>query len=385
MPRCCSSSIQSEVAERRPSPRLHRPGAGGQRAAVEQELLGEGGLAGVGVRDDRERAAPGRLRRHPGGVGSGRVHDRPSVPAVRRAHWSGTGRSRNVLATGSTPERLGTADRTSSVLSPSGRPGSSHHTRGTASPMSSPITRSLAPVAHAHRYRRLGLPLLAGPRSSPRAAARRRPDTAGRLRLPRTRPHLEDHPGHHLPGRWPGLVDRHLRRLPRRVLAPPRGPGPHGAEAHPAGGLLRRHSRRPQPRVRRQQHLHRGRRRLVLRVPPHQQRHALHRRRRQPHRVGVRGRHDGREPGGPGSAHRLRRRQRQRRVHRIALPLRDPQAVGLRGLELAGRQREVQPRRRPAAATAGRARDLRAVGQLARPHRPAVHATSSAGPPTRAR
>ena len=65
-------------------PRLDRPGAGGQRTAVEQELLGEGGLAGVGVRDDRERAAPSRLRRHPGGVGYGRVHDRPSVPGVQR-------------------------------------------------------------------------------------------------------------------------------------------------------------------------------------------------------------------------------------------------------------------------------------------------------------
>ena len=90
MPRCCSSSIQSEVAERRPSRALTDAGPGGQRAAVEQELLGEGGLAGVGVRDDREGAAPGRLRRHPGGVGSGRMHDRPSVPGAPRAHWSGT-------------------------------------------------------------------------------------------------------------------------------------------------------------------------------------------------------------------------------------------------------------------------------------------------------
>ena len=357
-------------------PRLDRPGAGGQRAAVEQELLGEGGLAGVGVRDDRERAAPGRLRRHPGGVGSGRVHDRPSVPG--RASGGPLERRRAVLVTspqhGSTPERRGTADRTSSVLSPPGRLDRAITHEETASPMSSPITtglsrRSLMLTGTAA----VGLPLLAGPRSILEPLLADGPTPQAAFGFPE--PDLTSKVTRDITFPVDGTVslDRHLRRLSRRVLAPPRGPGPHGAEAHPAGGVLRRHGRRPQPRVGRQQHLHRGRRRLVLRVPPHQQRHALHRRRRQPHRVGVRGRHDRREPGGPGPAHRLRRRQRQRRVHRVALPLRDPQAHGLRGLELAGGQR------RSTASTAAkpppprvRARDLRAVGQLARPRRPAV-------------
>jgi hypothetical protein len=42
------------------APRLHRPGLL-HRAAVEQELLGEGGLAGVGVADDGEGPAARRL------------------------------------------------------------------------------------------------------------------------------------------------------------------------------------------------------------------------------------------------------------------------------------------------------------------------------------
>ena len=61
---------------------LHEVGAGAPRlalgahlaghldgAAVEQELLGQRGLAGVGVRDDREGAAPGDLGRQGGRVG----------------------------------------------------------------------------------------------------------------------------------------------------------------------------------------------------------------------------------------------------------------------------------------------------------------------------
>ena len=36
------------------------------RAGVEQQLLGERRLAGVGVRDDRERAAPAHLGGQPG-------------------------------------------------------------------------------------------------------------------------------------------------------------------------------------------------------------------------------------------------------------------------------------------------------------------------------
>ena len=55
MPRSCSSSIQSEVAWRRA---LRAANGAGQldRAGVEQQLLGQRRLAGVGVRDDRERA-----------------------------------------------------------------------------------------------------------------------------------------------------------------------------------------------------------------------------------------------------------------------------------------------------------------------------------------
>src|SRR5690606_12266597 len=41
--------------------RLHAAGDL-DRAGEEEQLLGEGGLAGVGVRDDREGTAPGNLR-----------------------------------------------------------------------------------------------------------------------------------------------------------------------------------------------------------------------------------------------------------------------------------------------------------------------------------
>ena len=56
---------------------------GGQRPAVEQELLGERGLARVGVRDDRERAPPRRLTL---GVGRrGRKVGAHPVSVARRA------------------------------------------------------------------------------------------------------------------------------------------------------------------------------------------------------------------------------------------------------------------------------------------------------------
>ena len=60
MPRCCSISIQSDGTRRR-SPRALTAPASWQRPAVEEELLGEGGLAGVGVADDGEGAAARRL------------------------------------------------------------------------------------------------------------------------------------------------------------------------------------------------------------------------------------------------------------------------------------------------------------------------------------
>ena len=62
MPRSCSISIQSQVtALAAGRARLDRAGEV-DGAAVEQELLGERGLAGVGVRDDREGAPPPGLR-----------------------------------------------------------------------------------------------------------------------------------------------------------------------------------------------------------------------------------------------------------------------------------------------------------------------------------
>ena len=45
---------------------LHRPGTAGEDTAVEQELLGERGLARVGMRDDRERSTSGGLSRRDG-------------------------------------------------------------------------------------------------------------------------------------------------------------------------------------------------------------------------------------------------------------------------------------------------------------------------------
>ena len=68
MPRCCSISIQSEVAERRSPRAFTAPAPPVQRAAVEQELLGERRLAGVGVGDDGERSPAG-------GLGDGVGHD----------------------------------------------------------------------------------------------------------------------------------------------------------------------------------------------------------------------------------------------------------------------------------------------------------------------
>ena len=257
-------------------PGLDRAGAGGQRTAVEQELLGERGLAGVGVRDDRERAAPGRLRRHPGGVGSGRMHDRPSVPA---RPCGPTGAKRAVLVTSSQPVRLQNASGlpTGPVRSVVTRaPGSSHHTRGNR------FTHAVPD--HAGLSRRSFL--LTGTAALGRAAARRSPldpRAAARRRTDARRP----------PSGSPSPTSRRGSRgtSPSRSMARSSWTDTYGACRD---GCSRRHEgqdlmaqkltrlvaccdgtrRRPQPRVRRQQHLPRGRRRLVLRVPPHQQRHA---------------------------------------------------------------------------------------------------------------
>ena len=58
MPRCCSIFIQSDRARRFCAARLDLAGEM-DRAAEQQQLLGQRGLAGVGVRDDREGAAVG--------------------------------------------------------------------------------------------------------------------------------------------------------------------------------------------------------------------------------------------------------------------------------------------------------------------------------------
>ena len=63
MPRWRSISIQSLVTARPPALALDRAGQV-QRPAVEQELLGERGLARVRVRDDREGAPGGDLGAH---------------------------------------------------------------------------------------------------------------------------------------------------------------------------------------------------------------------------------------------------------------------------------------------------------------------------------
>ena len=57
MPRSCSSAIQSEVACRARLAPAHRAGEL-DRAGIQQQLLGQRRLAGVGMRDDGERPAP---------------------------------------------------------------------------------------------------------------------------------------------------------------------------------------------------------------------------------------------------------------------------------------------------------------------------------------
>ena len=63
IPRRRSSSIQSDVAARRPRRAVTEPGLA-DRAGVQQQLLGERGLARVRVRDDREGAPARRLLHH---------------------------------------------------------------------------------------------------------------------------------------------------------------------------------------------------------------------------------------------------------------------------------------------------------------------------------
>jgi hypothetical protein len=74
MPRCFSSSIQSEVAWRLALRALHRAGDL-DRAAEQQQLFGQRGLAGVRVGNDGEGTASGEFlgragTRRRGGVGA---------------------------------------------------------------------------------------------------------------------------------------------------------------------------------------------------------------------------------------------------------------------------------------------------------------------------
>ena len=62
MPRSCSMSIQSEAAIFPPFPPTDHAG-GADHARVEEELFGEGGLAGVRVADNGKRASLGRRDR----------------------------------------------------------------------------------------------------------------------------------------------------------------------------------------------------------------------------------------------------------------------------------------------------------------------------------
>ena len=86
MPRCFSISIQSEVAWRRGLARLHAAGDL-DRAGEQQQLLGERGLARVGVGDDGEGAAAPHLAREIEGHGGGlsAAHFRPRTNGSHHA------------------------------------------------------------------------------------------------------------------------------------------------------------------------------------------------------------------------------------------------------------------------------------------------------------
>ena len=62
MPRCCSISIQSDVGVALRLAAAHRAGQV-DRPRVEQQLLGQRGLAGVGMGNDRKRPPAGDLAR----------------------------------------------------------------------------------------------------------------------------------------------------------------------------------------------------------------------------------------------------------------------------------------------------------------------------------
>ena len=86
MPRCCSIFIQSDRARRVCAARLHLAGEM-DRAAEQQQLLGQRGLAGVGVRDDREGAA--RV--------AGSTWRRALAALARRVHRRGACDQRRVM------------------------------------------------------------------------------------------------------------------------------------------------------------------------------------------------------------------------------------------------------------------------------------------------
>ena len=82
MPRSCSIFIQSDFA-RRASPRAFTwPAA--DRAAEQQQMLGQRGLAGVGMRDDRKGPPPSGFMGERVGHGRRGIHNcRASVIPAR--------------------------------------------------------------------------------------------------------------------------------------------------------------------------------------------------------------------------------------------------------------------------------------------------------------
>ena len=255
MPRCCSSSIQSDVAERRPLAGLDRAGPAGERAAVEQELLGEGGLARVGVGDDGERPAALCLS---GGVDQqaagrpGRGHRgsrRTSSFRPMTLHGKGRGTARVP------PSMTRATDSVRMVRGYRGwpanrRPMTGRHRRWIASLRNDTVMKLVfaAVDADGNRYAsisparwRAGSPLGARPTQSSVASVaseldRRRPgsrrdaarcrgssspaEAAPRafgvpsVRLPRTGHDEPDRAADRVPGRGHRHLDRHLWRVP---------------------------------------------------------------------------------------------------------------------------------------------------------------------------
>ena len=112
MPRAFSMSIQSETVLLRPGLAVDRPGLLDD-AGVQRERLGERALAGVGVADDRERAAARGLAAAPAagpppaGVFSAVVVTVPGYASrvLRAARRRAADRARSWSSSTATPAR----------------------------------------------------------------------------------------------------------------------------------------------------------------------------------------------------------------------------------------------------------------------------------------